>query len=351
MRCWRRTTPAACSSTAGWARSRARCRLREIGLEGASVVPQPSIAVSFRSFDTVCGDPLRCGVEVADTALQQGQGMHGSFSRSDTWNFMAAVGPDFRSGFVDPAPSSNADVGRTIGHLMGLEPTTRASLVGRVLTEALHGGTVPTVERRVVASAPGRDGLVTVLNEQLVAETRYFDAAGFVGRTLGLTPSCPGGATRRACGSRNYLSGGGSRDYLSTVATGRPMPRQDRAPETAGDDRVVPPVKAIPSRESSPTQHAIGACSRRVAPVDEGHQRTADQGGRTRKLGTLVVVLLAGRGGAGTGGRGVGRGDHAAKLWARAEPLGSLASGRAPSWRSRSAHTRVRSRPPAATRP
>ena len=91
---------------------------------------EPAIVVSFRSFDTVCGDPMRCGVEVADTALQQGQGMHGSFSRSDTWNFMAAIGPDFRSGFVDPAPSSNADVGRTIGNLMGLEPHDKGKLVG-----------------------------------------------------------------------------------------------------------------------------------------------------------------------------------------------------------------------------
>ncbi|MFO1074451.1 MAG: alkaline phosphatase family protein [Geminicoccaceae bacterium] len=165
--------------------------LSEIGLEGASVLPQPSIVLSFRSFDTVCGDPMRCGVEVADTSLQQGQGMHGAFSRSDTWNFMAAIGPDFRSGFVDPAPSSNADVGRTIVHLLGLEPHDKGKLVGRVLTEALHGGTAPAVTRRIIASEPGRDGLVTVLNEQLVGETRYFDAAGFVGRTLGLTPPLP----------------------------------------------------------------------------------------------------------------------------------------------------------------
>ena len=37
-----------------------------------------------------------CAVEIADTGLQQGQGMHGSFSRADTMNFMAAIGPDFK---------------------------------------------------------------------------------------------------------------------------------------------------------------------------------------------------------------------------------------------------------------
>jgi hypothetical protein len=35
-------------------------------------------------------------VEIADTGLQQGQGMHGSFSRADTFNNMAAIGPDFK---------------------------------------------------------------------------------------------------------------------------------------------------------------------------------------------------------------------------------------------------------------
>ena len=73
------------------------------------MTPQPSIVVNFRSFATGCAEPATCGVEIADTGLQQGQGMHGSFSRADTQNFMAAVGPDFKAGFVDPAPVSNAD--------------------------------------------------------------------------------------------------------------------------------------------------------------------------------------------------------------------------------------------------
>ena len=40
-----------------------------------------------------------CAVNVADTGLQQGQGMHGSFNRADTMNFMAAIGPDFQIRF------------------------------------------------------------------------------------------------------------------------------------------------------------------------------------------------------------------------------------------------------------
>lgn len=34
--------------------------------------------------------------------------MHGSFSRAETMNFMAAIGPDFKNGFVDVAPVSTA---------------------------------------------------------------------------------------------------------------------------------------------------------------------------------------------------------------------------------------------------
>ncbi len=165
--------------------------LDDVALEGSAVTPHPAIAISFRSFDTICGEPVRCTVEVADTILQQGQGMHGSFSRADTWNFMAMQGPDFKSHFVDPAPASNADVGRTIAQLMQLDVSDKGKLVGRVLSEALPNGAVPDVTGRVVTSEPAPNGLATVINVQMVGDTRYFDAAGFPGRTVGLstTPS------------------------------------------------------------------------------------------------------------------------------------------------------------------
>ena len=169
--------------------------LDDIALEGSAITPHPAIAISFRSFDTVCGEPVRCTVEVADTVLQQGQGMHGSFSRADTWNYMAMQGPDFKSQFTDPAPASNTDIGRTIAHLMHLDVSDNGKLVGRILSEALPGGALPEVSSRVIASEPAANGLVTVLNMQQVGQTRYFDAAGFAGRTVGLSttvlPSAP----------------------------------------------------------------------------------------------------------------------------------------------------------------
>jgi arylsulfatase A-like enzyme len=161
--------------------------LDDIALDGSAVTPHPAIVISFRSFDTVCGEPVRCTVEVADTILQQGQGMHGSFSRADTWNFMAMQGPDFKSQFVDPAPASNADIGATIAHLMGLEVSDRGKLAGRVLTETFPNGAVPQVTSRVLVSEPASNWLTTIVNMQTVGETRYFDAAGFPGRTVGLS--------------------------------------------------------------------------------------------------------------------------------------------------------------------
>jgi Type I phosphodiesterase / nucleotide pyrophosphatase len=169
--------------------------LDDISLEGSAVTPMPAIAVSFRSFDTVCGEPVRCTVEVADTVLQQGQGMHGSFSRADTWNFMAMQGPDFKSGFVDPAPASNADLGRTIAQLMHFDLADKGKLVGRPLSETLPNGALPDVTSRVVKSEPAPNGITTVVDMQMVGTARYYDAAGFPGRTVGLSSTVLPSAT------------------------------------------------------------------------------------------------------------------------------------------------------------
>jgi len=161
--------------------------LSAINLQGSSLMPRPSIVVNFKSMSTGCAKPELCTAEVADTGLQQGQGMHGSFSRADTANFMAAFGPSFKKGFVSEAPASNADVGQTIATILGLMPKSHGKLVGRALTEALTNGTVPTWEHKTLVSAPSSSGLRTILNYQVAGETKYFDAAGFEGRTVGLT--------------------------------------------------------------------------------------------------------------------------------------------------------------------
>ena len=160
--------------------------LSAIALKGAAVTPVPSIVVNFRSFSTGCADPTTCGVEVADTTLQQGQGMHGSFSRADTRNIMGARGPSFRQHFESNAPASNADLGRTIAHLLGLKIADKGQLTGRVLSETLPNGAMPSVQSSAIRSEPDAAGHVTMLLMQSVGAIRYFDAGGYPGRTLGL---------------------------------------------------------------------------------------------------------------------------------------------------------------------
>jgi arylsulfatase A-like enzyme len=161
--------------------------LSAINLKGTARTPRPTIAVNFRSFSTGCAEPLICTAEVADSGLQQGQGMHGSFSRADTMNFMAATGPDFKRGFVDEAPVSNADMGQTLARLLGLKIPFKGGLLGRVVEEALPDGAMPAVTAATLRSSPSAAGLQTLVQYQQVGSTRYFDAAGFPGRTVGLS--------------------------------------------------------------------------------------------------------------------------------------------------------------------
>ena len=51
---------------------------------------------------------------------------------------------------------------------MHLDVTGKGKLVGRVLSEALPGGGAPDVSSRVLTSDPASNGLVTVLDMQMV---------------------------------------------------------------------------------------------------------------------------------------------------------------------------------------
>ncbi|MDB5584717.1 MAG: alkaline phosphatase family protein, partial [Bradyrhizobium sp.] len=160
--------------------------LSRVGLTGGARTPTPAIVVNFRSETTGCDQPLFCSATVSDTTLLQGQGHHGSFSRADTANFMAAIGPAFKTGFNDTAPVSNADIAPTLEKILGVTLPPVGKLRGRALTEALTGGKPVWPWRQDVVSKRGDNGLRTIVNMQFVGQTRYFDAAGFPGRTVGL---------------------------------------------------------------------------------------------------------------------------------------------------------------------
>ncbi len=159
-----------------------------LNLIGSARTPTPSIYVSFRSFAGTCQNQLQCAVGVHDTALGTGQGSHGSLSRAETRNFMAAIGPDFKAGYADPAPISNADITPTLARIAGITLAPKGKLRGRVISEALAGGSAVKSSRRTIASDPAENGVRTILNFQEVGEARYFDAGGFAGKAVGLTP-------------------------------------------------------------------------------------------------------------------------------------------------------------------
>ncbi len=160
-----------------------------IGLTGTSELPAPSIVINFKTFSTNPKDPNdpQSQVEVADTTLQQGQGMHGSFGRGDTFNNMLAIGPDFKTGYTDNAPISNADVVPTLASVLGWTLPSVGKLVGRAATEALVGGPATVNSAGSTVASTPINGVSTILNVQNVGTTQYFDVAGVAGGTVGLS--------------------------------------------------------------------------------------------------------------------------------------------------------------------
>ena len=153
--------------------------LSAIRLAGSARTPVPSLVVAFKTFATDPADPANTAVEIADATQQQGQGMHGSFGRGDMFNNMAAIGPDFKAGFVDRAPASNADLPVTAAKILRLPfPGPGGKLTGRVLTEALaKKPDAPAGRCGVLASTPDDAGLKTWLHYQELGGARYLDAA------------------------------------------------------------------------------------------------------------------------------------------------------------------------------
>ena len=162
-----------------------------IGLKGQARTPAPDLIVSFRS-GAVPGcerGPDLCAFEVADTELQQGQGIHGGFDRATTRNMMAAVGPDFRRRFRDLAPVGNVDWAPTLAHILHLDVGGRGALGGRVMAEALReGGAPPAVKPLRLSSTPAANGFVTTLEGQVADGHLYGDVAGAPGRAVGQRP-------------------------------------------------------------------------------------------------------------------------------------------------------------------
>jgi len=74
----------------------------------------------------------------------------------------------------------------TVTQLLGLHASAAGGLEGRVMSEALPNGITPKAAEGKLVSKPAANGLQTIVKYQRVLTQRYFDAAGFAGRTVGL---------------------------------------------------------------------------------------------------------------------------------------------------------------------
>jgi arylsulfatase A-like enzyme len=87
--------------------------------------------------------PVR-GIMYADAgpSFTTGMGMHGAAGAAEIHNVCAAIGPDFKRGFVDANPTANVDIAPTITRILQLAPNLGpegAHATGRILTEAFPG--------------------------------------------------------------------------------------------------------------------------------------------------------------------------------------------------------------------
>jgi hypothetical protein len=149
-------------------------------------VPRPAVVVAFKVF-YLNPDDLQTAIQISDTVLQEGQGMHGGFGRDSTFNNMAALGPDFKPSTVDDAPMGNIDIAPTLAHVLGL-PWTKAGISGRVLTEALAAGSGSTSAAPLqYLRSTAINGRQTLLIYQERDGVRYSTTGCFV------DPSAPNG--------------------------------------------------------------------------------------------------------------------------------------------------------------
>ncbi|HEY2523784.1 MAG TPA: alkaline phosphatase family protein [Candidatus Binataceae bacterium] len=158
------------------------------------------------------------GVMYADTGgwggFTTGLGMHAAAGARELHNFCAAIGPDFRRGFVDPYPSGNLDVRATIARAMGLPPADKIGSAGRPLDEALAGRkfTGTTTESRITVGrtlpAPAAATVSTTLIFLQVRDGKrrwsYLDGAEYrqSGKQAAVTKAWP-----RAQGRENVQPG------------------------------------------------------------------------------------------------------------------------------------------------
>ena len=151
--------------------------------------PDVAVALRWTNDKNATGFP---GEIFADGGRRAGQGTHGTLSRYEMHNTLIASGPDFRPGFRDELPSSNADLAPTVAHLLGLPHPP--PMDGRVLTEALADTSelaplTATSERQETGCDAGSFHWQQYLQVTHCGGETYFDEGNAVSATPAAAPS------------------------------------------------------------------------------------------------------------------------------------------------------------------
>jgi predicted AlkP superfamily pyrophosphatase or phosphodiesterase len=131
----------------------------------------------------------------ANSSFTTGMGMHGAIGQAEIHNFCAAIGPDFKRGFVDTNPTANVDVAPTISQILHLAPNIGpggARPTGRVMKEAFPGerpwvGTARAVSLSTKLTLQGVE-VTNTLRITRLGDHDYLDTAIEARNPLGSSP-------------------------------------------------------------------------------------------------------------------------------------------------------------------
>lgn len=159
------------------------CNMRRARLDGAGALPLDAIGVDgdlaseiVFSHDWSDAENVHGYAGSAWSGPTTKAATHGSISPWDVRNSLVAAGPSFKRGLVSDLPAGNIDITPTLMQTLGLAPD--ADLDGRVLEEALDGGSEPsamTVERSVLSAGLESGRFSQSVQISKVGRTRYVD--------------------------------------------------------------------------------------------------------------------------------------------------------------------------------
>ena len=135
----------------------------------------PDVVISFKWTDEK--NEYGAPGHVLSEGGKRNAGTHASLSRWDMHNTLIGNGPDFRAGFINDLPSSNADVSPTILSILGVKQP-QGGMDGRVLKEALVYEKTPSGKPKTETIKTSRE--IGLRHWEQYLKTTTFDGAFYV---------------------------------------------------------------------------------------------------------------------------------------------------------------------------